>query len=204
MAVFTDDFERADSADLGANWSIQAPAANAAAIVSGKVRSTVFGSDSRENYNVATLTDGWAQITIATFTGTGKNYAGVRLRASNSAADFYEFYALRNNSSGTDSVIEKQIAGLDTSLTNEGLTTWAATDTVKGETIATTLKLYRNGSGTALLTITDAAIASGLAGCKVTHQTAGTVADTEVGDFSAGDFPDVNTDITPRSMLKGT
>lgn len=124
----TDDFNRADNADLGVNWDVQT-GETAFKIVSNRALPTAISSDASERYvGVAFANDQSSQATLAAGAGglgsTVGEGIGVLVRSSASARTFY-----RTVVSTAGSEIAKFVAGTYTQLTTNG-TAWAATDVV--------------------------------------------------------------------------
>lgn len=184
---WADDFNRANSTELGANWEpgyTDTGGSNTALqIVGNRLRAITAGVDATETFTGATLeNDQWAQITLPTWTGASIIVPRVLLRfAGPGAKNGYEFGAVRG---GTwTSAIAEWNAGVWTSLVSENATTWAVGDILRAEAEGTALRLYRNGG--LLLSTTDATFTSGRAGITIY---AGTLTDVEVDDFSTGNF----------------
>ena len=178
----TDDFNRANSGDVGANWDSGYTGDGALQIVGNRVRETT-ATDSTEIYNAVTLTSNqWASFTLATSSGAGVRAPSLLLRfAAPATKSGYQFGILVNGYA--TSVIRKWTAGSNVDLTSENATAWAAGDVMRVEVNGTTLKLYRNG--TLLLSTTDGTYADGKSGIMIYSAT---VADTEVDDFNTGNM----------------
>ena len=187
VSQFTEDFNRADAADIGANWDAGYTGESALAIVGNRIRASAVATSALETVNAVSLTaNQYAQITLSTFTGAVLAIAGVRVRNANAATNTgYAFQALRNEGTKTSQIVRVD-AGAGTVLITENATTWAATDVLRGEVYGTALRLYRNG--VLLLSFTDANLTSGKAGINLYVDTGGSLADLEVDDFIAGDL----------------
>jgi chitodextrinase len=188
VAVPGDNFNRANALDLGISWGAgytdQGGANTNLQIVGNRVRATTASRDATETYTgVALLNNQWAQVTLATVTGTRAMAPRLLLRVgAPGTKSGYEF-ALGRGGIGFTSRIGRWNAGVFTQLAAENSTVWAAGDVLRAEADGTTLRLYRN-NGLVLVT-TDATIASGRAGITIY---AATIADVELDDFSAGNF----------------
>lgn len=180
--MFSDDFTRANASDLGSVWDAGYAGLTNLQIVGNRVRQGTLGNDCLESVNAPSFpADQWAQLTIATITGSGQQSPQCVLRAATPATlTCYVFYALRNGI--IRSAIAKHVAGVFTSLVTENSTTWAASDTIRAEAQGTALRMYRNGL--LLLSTTDSAIASGRPGLWIYGET--DIANVEVEDFIAG------------------
>lgn len=184
--LFTDDFNRADSTDLGANWDASYTSFVNAQIVGNRARTTVVADSSLETVNAVGLPgDQWAQVTLTTWNTAEHLRAGVVLRAANSpTVDVVEFQAGVNTGSWTSRIAVRSGGSISTS-SQESATTWAAGDILRAESIGTQHTLYRNG--VLILSHTDGAYTSGKAGIDFIVLT-GALTDLELDDFSSGGF----------------
>ena len=206
-----DNFNRANALDLGASWDAgytdQWGANTNLQIVGNRVRATTASRDATETYTgVALSNNQWAQVTVATVTGTGAMAPRLLLRFSAPGTKTGYEFALGRGGIGFTSRIGRWNAGVFTQLAAENSTAWVAGDVLRAEADGTTLRLYRN-NGLVLVT-TDAVIASGRAGITIY---AATIADVELDDFSAGNLtavPDTTSPTTPGNLtgtvLSGT
>lgn len=170
----TDDFNRANAANLGANWTIFDAALP---IVSNQVTRPGVGAAS-ELYNAVTPpADQWAQIVIKALCDTSDEGMGpcVRMNGTN-------LYFVQTNA--VETRIYKRISGTYTQLGADGVAC-AVNDVLYLEVQGNALIAKKNG--TAIITTTDpaSAIASGSAGLWATA--AGSVT-TAGDDFAFGDF----------------
>lgn len=205
---FSDGFDRADGA-LGANWDdgyfdvARSRAVASLQIVSNAVRNTVANSfnDAGETVNAngcVFARDQWASATIKTITNSGGNriYGWITLGGADPTTQtLYRASVVNNGYSGETTVIGKIIDGAITTLVSESATTWAATDVVLFEkvwnatTLTNDLKVYRNGSGTPLLSTTDASITSnGRPGLGSFLNSGTPLGNLEFDNFQAGGF----------------
>jgi Fibronectin type III domain len=187
-AVPGDNFNRANALDLGASWDAgytdQWGANTNLQIVGNRVRATTASRDATETYTgVALSNNQWAQVTVATATGTRAMAPRLLLRVSAPGTRAGYEFALGRGGIGFTSRIGRWNAGVFTQLAAENSTAWVAGDVLRAEADGTTLRLYRN-NGLVLVT-TDTVIASGRAGITIY---AATIADVELDDFSAGNF----------------
>ena len=179
MAVLaTDNFNRANSADLGTSWDVMT-AETAFNISANAAVPSNPASDASESYNaVAWPNDQYSQALIPVVgTGGQTTGTGVALRMSTTARTYYRIVVA---SSGTE--IAKFVAGVYTSLATDA-TVWANGDTAYASAVGTTLQVRRNGIN--LLSTTDSAIASGRAG--ITHSSA-SQAGVNLDNWEGGDF----------------
>ena len=194
----TDNFNRANTTDLGNAWDGDYYATGATAplqIVNNKVRAGVASTkESNESYNAVALpSDQWAQVTLSTWAADATlRYAWVNLRAgAPQVPSYYQCQAARNDSSGYTSIIERENGnGVSLYLGTSSAVTWAAGDLLSCEAIGlnpTTINMYRNG--TLVMTVSDNASLTNLrtgAGIWTASLTA-----VEIDDFLAGDFTGV-------------
>lgn len=197
----SDNFDRADG-DLGVNWSIQA-STFAGTILSNRVRSA--GGSVEQQFTFLTPgNDQSARIQIPTLSGPSDGELGVLLRcATPGTRSFYRLLAFR----GIGSSIGLRLAGANTDLASEGTTTWAPGDGLEGRVVGNVLTVYRyvgnTGSGTAVLTYTDAAntLTAGGVGIRIGIGTGGAVGDVELDNFVGGTYPPpAGGGITPQLM----
>ena len=221
MASVTDLFDRANSTDLGANWTPSYGAGfNNCQIISQRVRGVVATTgDNNEIYTGTSF--GAAQegtITIGSWSADGgtEYTVGVVVRAPNpsppetvSLQDGYLGLAVHNDSrygGGKTTVILKRTDGADVVLASETATTWAVGNTLRFVANGTSLAIYRNGSGTPLLSTTDGTYTSGLVGLNIWTNGEPTIADdVSIETWNGADVVAAgNIEITPPSMIRGT
>ena len=139
--------------------------------------------DATETYTGGALSNNqWAQVTLATATGTTAMAPRLLLRFSAPGAKTGYEFALGRGLNYT-SRIGRGNAGVWRQLAVEKSTVWVAGDVLRAEVNGTILRLYRNN--VLVLATTDATIASGRAGITIY---AATITDVELDDFSAGNF----------------
>lgn len=193
----TDDFDRADNADLGANWTPVNDGSNGGdnfTIVSNAAKSPNT-SDSAELYTaLSAYADQWAEATLG---GLGPNGVGagtgVLVRGSSGAS--FDYYRLVASSEGWS--LDEYNAGAHVATLASGSLTFSNGDRIYLEIQGTTLIAKRNttngAGGTTLTTQTDATIASGRPG--IAHST--DAPDTFISSWQAGDFAGGGTTLTP-------
>lgn len=180
-----DTFNRADNTDLGASWD---PGYYTRLdLVSNRVRvSTVTTNSSTETFTAALPANQWARVALPTWAADAViRYGWLILRGTAPAtATWYQFTIARNGGTFT-SQISKKIADVETSISSENSTTWAASDVLQASVYDLTLRLYRNN--VQLLSGTDASITASLrAGLGAYID--GSAATVEFGDFEVGGF----------------
>lgn len=182
MAVLaTDDFNRANSTDLGTAWDpLPSPAANCQ-IVSNTVRPSVDDTACYESYNAVTWpNDQYSEITLANVSGAGAGAGSVVVRAGTVGLNTYVVDAF-----GDKIEIWKAVSGSWT-LLGSWTGTVANTDIIRAEAQGTTIRALHNG--TQRISVTDSAHASGRSGVGA-YVTLGTsLASAQVDSWHGGDF----------------
>lgn len=190
--VVLDEFDRADSSELGAFWDAGYTGFNNAQIVGGRARATVLDANSYETRNDLTLKGSqFAEAQIATFGGSIEANFGLLIRAAAPATvTWYEVEADRNRGDGITTRLAKRVAGVFTALASETATTWVAGDIIRLEVEEVSgddrLRVYRNG--VLLLSATDPDIGSGRAGIFLFVGAGGSLADCEMERWVAGNL----------------
>lgn len=173
----TDNFNRANAANLGANWSIPTADANAIPISGNEAANGTFPGV--EYYSaVAWPNDQYAQVvhkTVSTTTDSGMGPA-VRVTAGGN------LYLLQGTT--VETRVYKRVSGVYTQLGTDG-PAMATNDVAYIEVQGTTIIAKKNGTNICGSPITDSAIATGNAGLWTTN-IANSVDDWEGGDFVGG------------------
>jgi hypothetical protein len=185
--VASDDFNRADNADLGAVWT---PVGSALRITTNAaVFSSGNDADSAETHTTTLAADHWAEAVIKSpiAGGAGQGY-GVIVRASTGAS--FGYYRAVGNASGWE-LTEFNAGGFVGSLASGTSPTFADGDTIYLEAQGTTLVVKKgttNGAGgTTVTTTSDATLSGTLAGIGYSSSGGGGGVDAFVmGDFSGG------------------
>lgn len=183
MASASDDFNRADNADIGTTWDVQT-GSNPFKIVSNAATPNSLAADSAETYNGITFAnDQFSQVTLTAVTGhVGADDTGIGVGVRMAAAAATQYRIIGDDSS---SIIAKVVSGAYTKLTSN-TTGFTAGDVLYGEASGTTITGKKNGA--ANLSTTDAAIGSGRAGIIYSSSiTAATIDNWSGGDLSAAD-----------------
>lgn len=184
--TISDEFTRADNTDLGASWD--AGYTTRMDLVSNKIRaSATVTLESDETYSTVLPAGQWAQFTLATWAADANvKYAWLMLRASAPATMTWYQATIARNDGAFRTQISKKVAGVETSIASENVTTWAATDLLRFRVEGTALRIDRNGSS--LVTGSDGTITgTGRAGLGV-YIGAGSVGDVELDSFLAGNI----------------
>jgi hypothetical protein len=188
MAVLaTDDFNRANNTDLGANWNVQTGETRLD-LNSNAVRESSQNSDCAENNSAVTWPDdqySQVKVTLSGSPWSDHSGGGPGVRMSSSAQTYYR--AVCNINSSNTIGIGKKVAGSFTQLGTRS-TTYAAATVVYLEVQGSTL-LVKYGGTTLGAGISDSSITTGRAGLTFSSEQAGrgaTLDDWEGGDFSGG------------------
>lgn len=185
--AFTDDFLRADNADLGANWT-PVGSENAWKIATNKATPSNTTLDCSEVYVAGSFSDDqYAQGVLGTITTDSAGQGpGVIVRGTTAARTYYGVVC---STQGTE--LRKLVAGAFSAIHSDA-TVWANGDVVRLEVSGVspniTLVVKRNGTPIAALgTTVETAIASGRPGLNFSGASATvcTIDDWEGGDLSA-------------------
>jgi hypothetical protein len=179
MATASDNFDRADSSTLGANWTEPTTGtSNSFAIVSNQAQ-TPASTGTGALWSATTFTA--TQFSKVTFVNIASTYQMVTVRHASGVETYYA--GGRNSSDFVDSKyhIWKVVSGTNTSLAVTASQVAAAGDVVELDVSGTNLTLIVNGI--TILTVSDSAIASGQPGMVARHSAALVVFD----DWSGGD-----------------
>lgn len=183
----TDDFNRADSGNLGANWTSNRGDPTITTNTVGV--STVSDENDAYYSNVSAPADHWSQVTaVATPNGsTNQGSAAVRMPAAGNRDGYFAGWDGARQSS-TDRRLWKVVAGTFTSLGNEGGVPVAANDVLYAEAQGSTIKMFVNGSQR--LSVTDSSLSGGAFGISATNNASGIgILDSwSGGDFSGAAF----------------
>lgn len=183
----TDDFNRADNADLGANWdAYDNPSSAPCQILSNQVENTTTGVDCVEGYNAYIPgANQYAQISLPSgFLTNGFLFVSALIRLQ--ASPTYSGYVCRAQPPDqiNTSRLRRVDAGSMSTLANETATTWTAGDVLRCEVTGSSLTLKRNGS--TLLSASEATYGSGRTGINIFDDPvafANPIDDFEVGDL---------------------
>jgi hypothetical protein len=191
MAVLaTDDFNRANSTGLGANWTAGALSDTLNVNANACVPAVLPGNDCYYAYTGITWpNDHYAQIKVTvTSTGGGGVGGGVAVRRTGDGTTRYR--AVVDHAASNNVSLDRFLSG---AYQNLALYTsaWTDGDVLRLEAQGSSLRVYRNGTqiGT---TFTDANIASGSPGIDYSSSVSAlTMDDWEGGDLTGG--PTTNT-----------
>ena len=144
-----DNFNRANALDLGPSWDAgytdQLGANTNLQIVGNRVRATTASRDATETYTgVALANNQWAQLTLATATGTPVMAPRLLLRFSAPGTKSGYEFALGRGASALPRALGDGMRACLRQLAAENATAWVAGDVLRAEVEGTTLRLYRN------------------------------------------------------------
>lgn len=187
MAVYADDFNKADSATVGAQLTFLdivgdlQNVSNRAEVVVDSV-----SGRSRAQHDTAT-TNMYAEVVANLGTPTTSVcQAGPCLRYSSVDDTCYRLVASRGPGPADTVVISKIVTGTVTTLSSTSVT-WAQGDTLRFEANGSTLIALQNGASR--LSITDTAITTGTrGGIHIFVPTPATVTTTYIDSFAYGDL----------------
>lgn len=189
--LFTDNFNRADNIDLGADWSgARTVTPRLFQIVSNAALPLATANDSGEvNDTVGVLTDCWAEAVLKSPGSSGVTIGcGVILRATSPITTTYNHYRIVGNGSGYE--VGKFVSAAFTSLGSGTGTTFATNDTLYAEIIGAQINCKKGSSGGVGGTSfgsfsSDSTFASGLSGVAYSSNDG---ASTGIDSWSVGDF----------------
>jgi hypothetical protein len=179
----SDNFNRADSLDLGANWTINFGEVSAQ-IVSNQVEPRIVGGAGREQYSAISWPNNqYSEWQIVALAAGGVGQFGLTVRCSAVAQTFYELIVPNPAGSSGTITIRKLVSGV---LTN--LNTVAATpqigDVWRLQVIGTAITALQNG--VSVLSMTDGSISSGRPG--ITVFSSASITNTIADNWAGGDF----------------
>lgn len=186
VALASDSMTRADSANLGANWTDDGKGAHWT-ISSNKAVPSAFNQDASAHYSAISWPNdhySQAQITVSGTTGADAGN-GVSVRQSGSGS--LTLYVLSVDHAASNNVnLWKNVSGAFTHLAAT-TQTWTDGDTWRLEAQGTTLTVKLNGSTLSAMTTTDSSITSGNAGIYFSSvETSASLVNWEGGDFTGG------------------
>lgn len=195
-ALATDNFNRANNANLGTAWDVMTGEANLE-IVSNQCSVTPgsTAADATESNNSVTWPgDQYSQVTFAqcNYTGGANDGVGIgpAVRCSTAARTYYRCCCAGTTANGTE--IAKMIAGSYTALAHGGAA-WVNTDTAYLSVVGTALTAKRNGSN--VTTATDASIASGRPG--ISYSSSSSSGTPAVDNWEGGDLASTTVSLVP-------
>lgn len=181
-SIFTDDFNRANAASLGADWTD----VNGGWSISSNQATPDTASDC---FSVVTgagwtggaaTTDQYCQVKLVSI---GTREAGPICRASSSAMTGYLWSVSTTGASATHQ-LQRAVAGVFTALSPTASFTVAANDVIRVEAQGTTIRAVQNGV-TKITVTSESSISAGRPGLYA-FRTSPIVDDLDAGDFSGG------------------
>lgn len=189
--LFTDDFNRADNADLGADWSTaRTSTPRLFQILGNAALPAASANDSAEvNDTVGVLTDCWAEAVLKSpgSGGVGSG-CGVSLRNTSPVGANFNLYRLVGNTSGYEA--GKFVNNTFTSLGSGSGTTFATNDTIYAQIVGNQIAAKKGSTlgvgGTSFGSFSsDSTFTSGLSGVAYSSNDG---ASTGIESWSVGDF----------------
>ncbi len=203
--TISDDFNRANNADLGAAWDAgyTSPNHTTATLISNEIRGTAVNASEPKsvetNNSVALPNDQWCSVTLGTFIGTEDREHGCILRAAAPpTVNWYWCYARKtatNAPARNSSIVShhtNKVGDANLPIATDTTTVWGSGDKLICEAEGTALRLKRIAAGssveTTILTATDSEFTGGRAGIAMWMNTGGTLSNASITDFQAGGF----------------
>lgn len=191
MALSTDDFNRADNAQLGVNWSNRKGGDTSFGISTNRL-SIGLNQDTFSFYNgMSFSSDQYSQMALSSLSGTNDQTGlGVCVRCDTTnlgggAAYINMYYAVVNTKASLNVTVSKFVADTYTML-SQRTQAWTDGDILRLEAQGSTLRVYRNGTQMGA-DITDSSISVGAAGVAHGASFATGFGDNwEGGDIAAG------------------
>ncbi len=154
----TDSFDRADAADLGANWAQQNGLSDHWKIVSNAAKPETFAADAMSTYTAGSFpADQYSKGIIGVISGNAdQSGGGVAVRCSTSAKTWYWLVV---NDGGSNNVTIAKTVATSYTLLAQGTSGYVAGDEIELDVQGTSLIALRNG--VQVLTAIDASIATG-------------------------------------------
>lgn len=180
--TYTDDFNAADSATLGADLTWADVNGDFQNLSNGGAlnSNSAFLYAARAEHNLST-SDNYGQIDIVAMGGASRILGGA-CRFSSSAHTCYYYVFYPNTSRG---FLGKRVAGVETHLTNAAVTL-SAPEAWKAQAEGSTIKGFQ--AGVERLSWPDTAISSGVRGGVAAYQNGGTLLTMTFDNFEAGDL----------------
>ena len=178
--LVSDDFNRADSQDIGASWTQYIGAGHdPCELVSNAVRTT-GATPCSEAYTTTLPANQWASAMISTLTGDGN--VGVQVRGSTDFGDvnFYGCFVETGLS-----VLFKVTSNSYFELGSSAATSWAAADRLTLEANGTALDCKKNGVSAISGSDSDH---SGIGYPGINLDSGSDLANSVLDDFTAGNF----------------
>lgn len=184
VQLATDSFDRANNADLGANWdSGYVTGYGSFEILSNLAHPSVAGTQAVETYNAITWpNDQYSEFDISTWANENQAVSIVRLAAPSTVTG-YMFFAQRFSGVDGNDEIYKVISDSYTLLASAA-GSWTTGNRMKGAAFGTGLYLFKNG--TQILSASDSAIGSGRGGISGLHFSGGAGGNVNLDNWAGG------------------
>ena len=182
--TFTDNFDRANSTDLGTTWST-AGTSGPLQIVGNEVRAQAVDASADEYVNTPSFSaQQWARVRVSTWPAAGVNFAGAAVLYGTGSNQGYVFYA-----KAADDTVALYDSAAGTDITTPAAQVVSAGDllTIVTRTFGSTRFVSGYLNSGILAGQLDSTTSTGQPGVFVWADAA--VGDVEVDDFSAGDVP---------------
>lgn len=196
--IASDGFNRADSTQMGANWTSMG-GSSFLAIVGNEVQMPGTGAIRLENYTGSTFPNDQYSECRLTAVGVGTSGGvGVTVRAT---TDYYAAGKYNQITDNSNRRIFKQAGGVRTGIATEAVDV-ASGDVIRLVASGSNIELFVNSSLSCA--VVDSALTSGLAGIFI-RNLAGTAATAHMlDDWAGGDFSSVGAAFFPfRLMMMG-
>jgi len=184
--VSSDNFDRANNADIGANWDSNTGTMK---IVSNRVEASNLSSDAVETWNADSFGDDqFSQATLSVVSDSGAESGfGVGVRWASGTTKTGYWAVARVSSNAVDLYVAKFVAGAYT-LLGSGNADFANGDVmrfeVEGQNPNITLRVKKNGT-TVLTVSNETSIGSGRP--ALAYSSGGTINTPAIDDWSGGD-----------------
>jgi len=188
MATATDNFNRTNAVNLGANWTITGYSTDTPGIISNQVQCRSAGGRNGAWYSATAFTDNhYSQYVISTAIPTLLNGAGVRMAKTGGNRNLYAGGSATAEGFGGASTTPRLWKYVNNTVTSlgTGAATLAVGDTIRTEADGTTIRLLVNGSQQ--VSVTDSSLTTGAPGLWLDHSNTGValIDNWEGGDITA-------------------
>ena len=182
-----DDFNRADNADIGTEWTSGYSSTTAARITSNAVRSITLNTEAIEQYNAFTPNaDQWASVKLTSIAAPNC-LVGVILRAQPMPSPVTFYYIAAGGFSTNYTIVKKRINFTDTQLLSQN-TAWVAGDTLRAEISGSVITVWRNGALIWTCPSDTGITSAGKVGIYLWVATGGALTNAQLDDFDAGNL----------------
>lgn len=183
IELLSDDFNRANSGTLGANWTT-VTGLESMSIDGNAIHVTNLNVETANTHNRSVGNNHYAKASVAAFSGSSDQWFSLLLRFDPATKNGYACEGGRFGGNVYGGIYRWD-AGVKTGLGNFPATTWTATDVPSGQIVGNRIVFYKNG----LLLTSGIDLANTYPSGKVGVQsfiTSGTTQDLVLDNFSAG------------------